>query len=83
MKAARHGAATARYIDYNRRDVLATSELAVSLLREFPKAPNPSSADKSILARVNWKGISRPSASILVWAFCTLTHQRATVLLVT
>jgi hypothetical protein len=34
-----HGSVTARYIDYNRRDVLATSELAAILLTEFQKHP--------------------------------------------
>ena len=33
--AARHGEITEEYIDYNRRDVLATSELAVKLLEEY------------------------------------------------
>src|SRR5215472_4118849 len=35
----RHGVVTKRYIDYNRRDVLATSELAVKLLEEYDKHP--------------------------------------------
>lgn len=35
--AAHHGEVTEEYIDYNRRDVLATSELAVKLLREYEK----------------------------------------------
>jgi hypothetical protein len=34
-----HGAITNEYVDYNRRDVLATSELAKSLLAEFDKHP--------------------------------------------
>jgi len=34
-----HGAITNEYIDYNRRDVLATSELATKLLAEFDKHP--------------------------------------------
>ncbi len=37
--AARHGAVTEEYIDYNRRDVLATSELAVKLLEEYNRHP--------------------------------------------
>ncbi len=35
----RHGSVTAKYIDYNRRDVLATAELAVKLLEEYGKHP--------------------------------------------
>ncbi len=34
-----HGTVTADYIDYNRRDVLATWELAVKLLEEYAKHP--------------------------------------------
>jgi hypothetical protein len=37
--AARHGEITMDYIDYNRRDVLATAELAVKLLEEYAKHP--------------------------------------------
>jgi hypothetical protein len=36
---AKHGVVTKAYIDYNRRDVLATSELAVELLAEYAKHP--------------------------------------------
>jgi hypothetical protein len=36
---ARHGKITKKYIDYNRGDVRATSELAVKLLAEFAKHP--------------------------------------------
>ena len=36
---ARHGVVTRKYIDYNRRDVQATSELAVKLLAEYAKHP--------------------------------------------
>src|ERR1035437_2328687 len=39
QSAARHGEITDEYIDYNRRDVLATSELAVKLLEEYAKHP--------------------------------------------
>ncbi len=39
QRTARHGRITARYIDYNRRDVLATSELASKLLLEYAKHP--------------------------------------------
>jgi hypothetical protein len=35
----RHGVITSKYIDYNRRDVQATSELAVKLLAEYVKNP--------------------------------------------
>jgi hypothetical protein len=35
----RHGVITRKYIDYNRRDVQATSELAVKLLAEYAKHP--------------------------------------------
>ena len=35
----RHGVITNKYIDYNRRDVQATSELAVKLLSEYVKHP--------------------------------------------
>jgi hypothetical protein len=35
----RHGIVTEEYIDYNRRDVLATWELAVKLLEEYDKHP--------------------------------------------
>ena len=35
-----HGVVTKKYIDYNRRDVLATSELAVKLLEEYDTPPN-------------------------------------------
>jgi hypothetical protein len=35
----RHGVVTKEYIDYNRRDVLATAELAAKLLAEYDKHP--------------------------------------------
>jgi hypothetical protein len=38
-RAAEHGTINESYIDYNRRDVLATSELAVKLLEEYAKHP--------------------------------------------
>jgi hypothetical protein len=38
-RVARHGMVTEKYIDYNRRDVLATSELAAKLLEEYTKHP--------------------------------------------
>ena len=43
----RHGAVTKEYIDYNRRDVLATSELAVKLLDEYGKHPITLQATKA------------------------------------
>ena len=39
QRATRHGVVTGSYIDYNRRDVQATSELAVQLLTEYAKHP--------------------------------------------
>ena len=39
QRATRHGLVTASYLDYNRRDVQATSELAVKLLAEYAKHP--------------------------------------------
>lgn len=43
----RHGSVTEEYIDYNRRDVLATSELAFKLLEEYEKHPIPLQATKA------------------------------------
>jgi hypothetical protein len=43
----RHGIMTPEYIDYNRRDVLATSELAVKLLEEYGKHPISLQATKA------------------------------------
>ena len=45
--AARHGEVTEEYIDYNRRDVLATSELAVKLQGEYEKHPITLQATKA------------------------------------
>ena len=39
QRAARHGEITEEYIDYNRRDVLATSELVVKLIDEYERHP--------------------------------------------
>ncbi len=47
QRTARHGAVTEEYIDYNRRDVLATSELAVKLLEEYAKHPITLQATKA------------------------------------
>jgi hypothetical protein len=43
----RHGIVTGEYIDYNRRDVLATSELAVKLLEEYARHPITLQATKA------------------------------------
>lgn len=39
QRVARHGVITAEYIDYNRRDVLAASELALKLIHELAEHP--------------------------------------------
>jgi hypothetical protein len=39
VKAEKHGIISEKYIDYNRRDVLATYELALKLLEEYDKHP--------------------------------------------
>jgi hypothetical protein len=58
---ARHGEVTEAYIDYNRRDVLATVELAQKLVEEFDKHPidlqitkaySPASIGKSYLRKM-------------------------------
>ena len=63
---ARHGIVTPKYIQYNRRDVLATSELAVKLLEEYDKhdiklqetkAYSPASIGKAYLRRMEIKPI--------------------------
>jgi len=43
----RHGVVTKKYVDYNRRDVLATSELADKLLEEYDKHPIDLQATKA------------------------------------
>jgi hypothetical protein len=43
----RHGVVTKTYIDYNRRDVLATSELATKLLEEYDRHPIDLQATKA------------------------------------
>jgi hypothetical protein len=64
--AEKHGIVTKKYIDYNRRDVLATSELAVKLLEEYDKhdiklqetkAYSPASIGKAYLRRMGVKPI--------------------------
>jgi hypothetical protein len=66
QKAAQHGIVTEEYIAYNRRDVLATSELAVKLLEEYDKHPislqptkaySPASIGKAYLRAMGIKPI--------------------------
>jgi len=66
QRAARHGIVTDKYIRYNRRDVLATSELAIKLLEEYDKhdielqetkAYSPASIGKAYLRRMGIKPI--------------------------
>jgi hypothetical protein len=61
QQAAQHGVITSDYIDYNRRDVQATAELAVKLLEEFDRHPvqlrsmhafSPASIGKAYLAEM-------------------------------
>jgi hypothetical protein len=61
-----HGVVTKEYIDYNRRDVLATSELAVRLLQEYSRHPiklqvtkaySPASIGKSYLRAMGIKPV--------------------------
>ncbi len=47
QKAAQHGEMSAAYIDYNRRDVLATAELAFKLMEEYAKHPIELQATKA------------------------------------
>ncbi len=47
QKTAAHGLLTPEYIDYNRHDVLATSELAVKLLEEYDRHPIELQATKA------------------------------------
>lgn len=63
---ARHGIVTEKYIDYNRRDVLATSELAAKLLEEYAKHPislqvtkaySPASIGKAYLRAMGIKSV--------------------------
>jgi len=66
QRAVRHGIVTDKYVKYNRRDVLATSELAIKLLEEFDKhdidlqetkAYSPASIGKAYLRRMGIKPI--------------------------
>lgn len=65
-KASGHGKITAKYIDYNRRDVLATTELAAKLIEEYRKHPislqvtrafSPASIGKSYLRDMGIKPV--------------------------
>ena len=47
QKVKRHGIITPKYIDYNRRDVLATCELTEKLLAEYALHPIPLQATKA------------------------------------
>jgi hypothetical protein len=70
----RHGIVTPKYIKYNRRDVLATSELAVKLLEEYDKhdikklqetkAYSPASIGKAYLHRMEIKPILQRQRNI-------------------
>jgi len=66
IPARQHGIVTEEYIDYNRRDVLATSELASKLLEEYDKHPitlqptkaySPASIGKAYLREMGIKPI--------------------------
>jgi hypothetical protein len=61
LKAAKHGEISSAYIDYNRRDVLATAQLGTKALQEFNKHPvslqatkvfSPASIGKGYLRRM-------------------------------
>ncbi len=54
-----HGVVTEEYIDYNRRDVLATAELAVKLISEFEKHPLRLQATKAYSPASMGKGYLR------------------------
>lgn len=56
QKAASHGKITSKYIDYNRRDVLATSELLAHLLEEYRKHPIRLQVTKAFSAASIGKG---------------------------
>ena len=59
LKVKTHGSVTDRYVDYNRRDVLATSELASKLLEEFEKHPLSMQATKAFSPASVGKGYLR------------------------
>ena len=54
-----HGVVTPEYIDYNRRDVLATAELAEKLLAEYDAHPIELQATKAFSAASMGKGYLR------------------------
>jgi hypothetical protein len=75
----RHGIVTPKYIKYNRRDVLATAELAAKLLEEYDKhdiklqetkAYSPASIGKAYLRRMGIKPILQRQRNFqrLFWA---------------
>lgn len=68
-----HGKITAAYVDYNRRDVLATEELFVALLRDFDRHPvqldvckafSPASLAKSYTLALGVSPAARQFASV-------------------
>jgi hypothetical protein len=68
QRTVRLGSVTHKYIGYNRRDVLATSELAAKLLEEYDKhdikpqetkAYSPASIGKAYLRRMGIRPISQ------------------------
>jgi hypothetical protein len=59
IKTSKHGEISTAYIDYNRRDVLATAELATKLLQEFRKHPIPLQATKAFSPASIGKGYLR------------------------
>jgi hypothetical protein len=56
---ARHGEVSEEYVDYNRRDVLATSELVAKLLEEYSKHPIQLQATKAYSPASLGKGYLR------------------------
>jgi len=58
-RALEHGVITPEYIDYNRRDVLATAELAAKLLAEYDAHPIALQATKAFSAASMGKGYLR------------------------
>ena len=57
--ASEHGVVTDEYVDYNRRDVLATTELAYKLLEEYEKHPIPLQVTKAFSPASIGKGYLR------------------------
>ena len=63
QKVKRHGVVTAKYIDYNRRDVLATCELTEKLLAEYALHPIPLQVTKAYSPASIGKAYLEPWAS--------------------